>query len=1564
MPLSNINTQKELSSTQKPLLLLDFVFPDSSTQHFATDSLTYNGNAYLPRVTQETLTAIQAFSEQGIDMAPSIDITLADADKEMYTGIEATLGFKGAVVTATFVFWQVGTTNFSTDSMTKFVGICQSPSATEDTLVMTANNKLNLTLKTFPTETIQQLCLYTFPSTAADRAANGASDQPCCRYYPDGGAQALGNYSSGTTPYTACGYSKSDCQARGMYTIDSSARKTGNFAGIQWQPPVSINSRPYGGNFEEVMGSSNPSKYLQKIPAAYGTVWCNAITLNQPNDANYTRMEVLVCFGVVNSVLKVVVNGEVIPHGPGTDPVFPNVPPDVSTAADALKMGWWFGVNNGSVLGQPNSEAPWSGQGDPYSNMCVIAIVVLAQIAAPGSNATVQVLVGGSEVRVYSTPTSYTNQATDSPVWNMANALTWLNFDYSDLSLSTWITAESQRVQSIPYQTMFGTTANHARYSMSLFIGSQRGAADLIRGMRNSLKALLLPDYTNGGKLQITLLGTLAFQQPNPVDGSNYNTPVSSYNLNGTTATGYVAYRFSDTNGTIAVDDQGRSTFKIDQNTMQDAPNSFDISFWDAENIYSQDSLTLQEDEDISLTGMVIPGDYPMDGANTYDQLQRVGKNFFARQLRGNYRIAADGETIGDTKGTLRPNLETSFKAIKVQAGQIVMLDYFQYGLSEALFRVTKIEPTMNFERIRIYLEFHNDAHWVDTFGQTGAPLWEAPIQGGSSAIVRGWIPAGAPFLTDSSDPVFDNSLIGGSVPTGVYDPCMSIGQVSYVTNGDGSATASITVRGYFPLNQPSAAPPPFVPLEGLTSSTGGAFVGGEIVWVSITGANGNGEGVGSAPLAIYIQPGTSTNTAEVSGLYWPSGVQLGNIYAGMSPDKLYLQMPTSQTGGSYVLSGGTSTQPTTITFTNRLDCSYGAPDRRASEVQFRAKKVFWHGIFEALVSSATINTGAGTTTISLVMPSGGATLTTNVLAGRKLSLLWRNSASSSDPIYQSLVSIVSNTGTTITVQNDTYGMLKFYPGDAITVRAKPTYGSDSNGNYFEDLLYVNIFNPNYQTLPGLDVTGALNGKYARIVYGTGAGTSSIILAAPSILTSGGWNALNTTTRVYVAPWAVQPDSTSVIIIEDSTWGTPQSTGPFANSTQGLPLQMNMTFNDLVSQGIVIQALVLEKDGTMSPETNAPVAECWLASSYGSTVESGVPPAPFYALTTQADGFIYLQWAGFNWTLSNPSYPTANISGINSATFVVFYWDETDPDTTFSLVSAMPTNLDSAQYNQVPLNADLGLTAADSDATGVLLIDDEIVIAFGAQDPTTHVLPVIRNVWITSGIYAGEIHFPEQGQTSTPMPHASGAKVYMLKRKEFQLPIRQGYFDTYFLDGTTNNYEKTELFSPDVRVYMSSIECTNDIGTGVATTISWLPQQTITNPVTSASYTDVNTGVLITGTNARRTITMYLPEILYSGTNLAEPVAIAGLIRPYQVRAGLIYTSTGADVTAVLKYNGTVFASIDIPATTTSTLSNAPTVTIPLASGFSIPAGATITLDVTGVGTNYPGLGLMIFIDL
>ena len=43
-----------------------------------------------------------------------------------------------------------------------------------------------------------------------------------------------GNYQSGTTPYTTCGFIKGDCVARGMYTRDSLSRKTGRFGGMQF----------------------------------------------------------------------------------------------------------------------------------------------------------------------------------------------------------------------------------------------------------------------------------------------------------------------------------------------------------------------------------------------------------------------------------------------------------------------------------------------------------------------------------------------------------------------------------------------------------------------------------------------------------------------------------------------------------------------------------------------------------------------------------------------------------------------------------------------------------------------------------------------------------------------------------------------------------------------------------------------------------------------------------------------------------------------------------------------------------------------------------------------------------------------------------------------------------------------------------------------------------------------------------------------------------------------------------------------------------------------------------
>src|SRR5262249_25113013 len=66
------------------------------------------------------------------------------------------------------------------------------------------------------------------------------------------------------------------------------------------------------------------------------------------------------------------------------------------------------------------------------------------------------------------------------------------------------------------------------------------------------------------------------------------------------------------------------------------------------------------------------------------------------------------------TKGNLFVQFQTSFRALKVRPGDIIALTYLREGLARALFRVTKLSPSMNYQMVTILAQVHDDAWYSD----------------------------------------------------------------------------------------------------------------------------------------------------------------------------------------------------------------------------------------------------------------------------------------------------------------------------------------------------------------------------------------------------------------------------------------------------------------------------------------------------------------------------------------------------------------------------------------------------------------------------------------------------------------------------------------------------------------------------------------------------------------------------------------------------------------------------------------------------------------------------------
>ena len=112
---------------------------------------------------------------------------------------------------------------------------------TESTFRVTAVNKMNMQRVLMPQVRVQRRCPWEFPAALDQRqeAVNGGANGKYSRFYrcgysPDvpGGAGAL----NGAVPYTTCSFTRSDCEARGMFNQDGSLQTTRRFGGMESYP--------------------------------------------------------------------------------------------------------------------------------------------------------------------------------------------------------------------------------------------------------------------------------------------------------------------------------------------------------------------------------------------------------------------------------------------------------------------------------------------------------------------------------------------------------------------------------------------------------------------------------------------------------------------------------------------------------------------------------------------------------------------------------------------------------------------------------------------------------------------------------------------------------------------------------------------------------------------------------------------------------------------------------------------------------------------------------------------------------------------------------------------------------------------------------------------------------------------------------------------------------------------------------------------------------------------------------------------------------------------------------
>jgi hypothetical protein len=831
--MPSIADVKELETPETPLFLFECTLKSGDLNRWSTHKVTVGGQTYEARVLQHNLFEMKSSYDEATDGISKVSVTLANADG-LFSPIQRTIGWKGARVKITFLFFSLANGAPASDSRVVFRGIANAPDeSTETGLRLTFTNRLNLQRIYLPEIRLQKTCPWAFPASADQRteAQSGTlhgkfSPMYRCGYSPDvtGGA---GNM-NGSSPFTTCDKSRSQCQERGMFNKDGAQNVTARFGGVEFLPP-SIVVRSYREKGSHVSVTlDNQGKYNDAVPLVYGTGWYQPPIVFARNDGNLTHMEILLGAGTITSVVKVVVNNIEIPVG--------------ATGANMTATGWYNVVAYGDRAGTFNGDfvdAAGVPVGDPYGSMAVLSVVVPNAISDGRALPSLLVLIRGLKLTRYDqSGASLGDDYSNNPAWVLLDALRRSGWTLDELDLASFAKAALACDQPVQTVDLNGNSTQVPRFQCNLILTQMRSASDVVRGIRNGSGLYL--NFNPLGLLRVCVEDTLAGQQAARQDGSN-----STTTLNG----GWAAYEFGDNSlSGIASRTNGESSLRVYSRSSADTPNRFTVEFQDEFNGYQQDSYSITDAADLTNIGQEINSALPVLGIPNYDQATRTAYRFLRKSIDGNTYVEFD----------------TSVKSVELAPGDIIALTYAREGFSRQPFRIVRIAPGMNYRRVTITAQWHDDS-WYSAANTTGGRT-------GYPGVAQGTIPRPLIGTTVS---------VGGSTDLGIVET------VSVDT--DGTSSVQVTVSFIAPDSpSTSAASIPLLSLQALYNPTGGTLDGNVTSYYAISGLDSHGsESALSFTVLASIPAGSHTNTVTLQNLSFSAAVAAFNVYRGPTPSNL-----------------------------------------------------------------------------------------------------------------------------------------------------------------------------------------------------------------------------------------------------------------------------------------------------------------------------------------------------------------------------------------------------------------------------------------------------------------------------------------------------------------------------------------------------------------------------------------------------------------------------------------------------------------------------------------------------
>lgn len=826
-------TAKEQLNGDTPLFLFDCTLADGTVQHWSSQTITRNGVQYDGRVLRHNLFEAQLASDTQIGGAPKLNFELANADSRL-SEIEQETGFKGAQLTVQSVFFDLGRGIPTTDGAVVFRGLMNPPDLITETIFrLSAMNRMSMQRSVVPDVRVQRMCPWRFPATEAQRieAVDGGSARGKyspffrCGYSPDQ-ANGTGNL-NGDEPFTTCDYTRSSCERRGMFIIDSSGRRTGRFGGIEYVPPTILVRGAGQKNSQLSAVQDNTARYNDFVPLVYGTQWHAPDVVFSRNDGNLTRMEVLLGMGEIEGILKVLVDDVEIPRG--------------VAGVNMTSTGWYNLVSAGSRSGQQDGNfADGKGVplGDPYGSMAYLSVVVPNRINNGTSIPTIQVLMQGLKLWQFDTDGNWLgDRYSSNPAWVLLDILMRSGYSLAEIDGASFARAAQYADELITVNDPVGGTVQIPRFQCQFALKSRRSAGEIIRSIRNGSRLYLVLNTL--GLLEARIENTFALQQPVKPPGSNAENPFSG---------GWPAYEFDA--GSIARRGDGSASVKLSSKGAQDTPNRLSIEFQDSFNQYQQDSLSLGDEDDADLCGQQVAATWDAIGISTFNQATRMLLLGLNRAIQGNLFI----------------EFETSVKALGLIPGDLITVTYLKENLQRTPFRVTRITPGASFRTAVITAQLHDDLWYSDTVtGITGGRGRQTGRGSGLPAPVSGTV----------LDP-------DGTLQLGITEV--------EVAGGDGSTSVELSVSFATPSGKFGTLAAPLIGLAPTISTTGGSFANDRNLFYAVSAVDDTGaeSSLSFIAQATTSTAGTDTNSVVVDGIALPANAVSFHVYRGDTPELLF----------------------------------------------------------------------------------------------------------------------------------------------------------------------------------------------------------------------------------------------------------------------------------------------------------------------------------------------------------------------------------------------------------------------------------------------------------------------------------------------------------------------------------------------------------------------------------------------------------------------------------------------------------------------------------------------------